>query len=340
MDREPFQEELPHLPRQPEHDVARAARARLVRGFEDRLHLVVAEAGHDGGDHHAHRHAGTAERPERLQPLRRRRCARLHGAGEAALQGGDRQRDRGEPAPRHAGEDIDIARHQRRLGDDADRVVVAVEHLEHAPRQCEAALGRLVGVRVGAHGDHAAAIAGAGQLARELRRRVVLGEDAALEILAGREAEIGMGRARVAIDAAVLAAAIDVDRTVEAEVGRVVARDHRAARVGPHLGAQRRRRLVDGAPAVVESLAAQALVAPAPVARRPPPLAQVPHRRTIDRRKEHYKNIRERSGSGPQARSTRYERPAAPGYGRQAGPGRAAARPARPRRRAARRVAK
>ena len=62
-----------------------------------------------------------------------------------------------------------------------------------------------------------------------------------------------MARPRIAIDAAVLAAAIGVDRAVEADIGRVVAGDDRARRVD----AERRRRSGAGsssadAPAVVE----------------------------------------------------------------------------------------
>ena len=283
VDREPFQEERPHLERQTQQHVARAACASIARRFEDRFHLVVGETGDDGRHHHAYRHSCRAERAHRLQPLCRRGRARLHGAGEAAVERRDRERDRREPAPCHAREDVRIAGDQRRLGDDADGMLVAVEHLEHAPCQRETAFGRLVGVGVRAHRDHPAFVAGTCQLALQLGGRIVLGEDAALEILPRREAEKGVGGARVAIDAAVLAAAIDVDRTVEAEIGRGVARDHRAAGIGSHLGAERRLGFVDGAPAVVERVAQVALVAPARIARSPPSLAHIPHRRSIGR---------------------------------------------------------
>ena len=235
-------------------------------------------------------HARLAEHAHRLQPLRRRRRARLHGAREVAVQRRDRERDRGEPALCHAGEDVRIARDQRRLGHDADRVVVPVEHLEDTPCDSEAALGRLVGVGVGAHRNHPALIARARQLALELGRRIVLGEDAALEVLAGREAEIGVGRARVAIDAAMLAAAIDVDGTVEPEIGRIVAGDYRAAGIGPDLGAERYLCLVDCAPPVIERLVLVALVAAAPVARGPAALAHLPHCHSLGCGEEHYKN--------------------------------------------------
>ena len=53
-------------------------------------------------------------------------------------------------------EDVDVARDQMRLGDDADRMVRPAQHLEDAAGDAELALDRLVGVGVGAHGDAAA----------------------------------------------------------------------------------------------------------------------------------------------------------------------------------------
>ena len=52
--------------------------------------------------------------------------ARLHGAGEVAVERRDRERDCGEPAPCHAGQNVRIARHQRRLGHDADGMIATV----------------------------------------------------------------------------------------------------------------------------------------------------------------------------------------------------------------------
>ena len=95
----------------------------------------------------------------------------------------------------------------------------------------ELPLGRLIGIGVAAERDRPAGIALLAQLGREQRRRLRLVEDAALEIEAGRQAEIGVARPRVAIDAAVLAAAIGVDRAVEADIGRIVAGDDRARRI-------------------------------------------------------------------------------------------------------------
>ena len=117
------------------------------------------------------------------------------------------------------------------LGDDRDRVAELAQHLEDRARDAEPALGRLIRVGVAAERDRPAGVALLAQLVAQQRRRLRLVEDAGLEIEARRQAEIGMARPRVAIDAAVLAAAIRVDRAVEADIRRVVARDDRARRV-------------------------------------------------------------------------------------------------------------
>src|SRR5262249_5994528 len=68
--------------------------------------------------------------------------------------------------------------------------------------------------------------------------RVRLVEDLRLEVSPGRQVEVGVRWPRVAIDAAVLAAAVRIDRLTEADVGRLVARDDRARGVDVQLGAR------------------------------------------------------------------------------------------------------
>src|SRR5258708_7424995 len=60
-----------------------------------------------------------------------------------------------------------------------------------------------------------------------------------------------MGWPRKTIDAAMLAAAVRVDRTVEADIGRVVAGNHLAGGIGRDRGLERRQ-FVEALPAVVE----------------------------------------------------------------------------------------
>src|ERR1700691_236651 len=76
-----------------------------------------------------------------------------------------------------------------------------------------------------------------------------------------------MGRSRKAIDAAMLAAPIRIDRTVEADIGRVVAGDDLARGIDRDRGLERRQ-FVETLPAVVERCARFGLEAPAVVGLR------------------------------------------------------------------------
>src|SRR5258708_11701625 len=71
-----------------------------------------------------------------------------------------------------------------------------------------------------------------------------------------------MARPGVAVDAAVLAAAIGIDRVVEADVRRVVVRNDRARALDGHLRLEGSLVLLFGRPAVVEHLARHGLEAP------------------------------------------------------------------------------
>src|SRR6202022_2898148 len=137
---------------------------------------------------------------------------------------------------------------------------------EDGSGDAELAFDRLVGVGVAAERDWAADISFLAQLGGEQLCRLRLVEEGALEMRAGRESEEGVARPRVAIDAAVLAAAIGVDRAVEADVRRVVSGDDRARRIDAEGRPQRHRLFIGRTPAVVEcdalfSLEASALVA-------------------------------------------------------------------------------
>ena len=161
-----------------------------------------------------------------------RRCgARLERARERRLERGDRDATRARPSAAIGASRSRSRSDRRRLGDDRHRMPALRQHLEDAARDLEPALERLVGIGVGAERDRLAAVAGARELALEQRRRVVLGEQLGLEVEPGREPEIGVARPRVAVDAAVLAAAIGVDRRSNGMSGECVAGDHAAARV-------------------------------------------------------------------------------------------------------------
>src|SRR5690606_34299137 len=82
-----------------------------------------------------------------------------------------------------------------------------------------------------------------------------------LEIEPRRVAEIAVGRAGVAIDAAMLTPAVRVDRAVEADIGAVVRGDDAARRLDAHLGFESLE-LGQALPPVVELLASFKFVAP------------------------------------------------------------------------------
>ena len=184
------------------------------------------------------------ERADRLQPAVRRRGARLHRPRQVLVEGGDRHEDLGQVALGHVAQDVDVARDELALGDDAHGIVELAQHAEDLAGDLQLALDRLVGIGVGAHGDHVGPVFRRGELGVQKLGGVGLEQDLGLEIEAGREAEIGVGRPREAVDAAMLAAAIGIDRAVEADVGRGVARDDGARGVARQRRAQRRQFLI------------------------------------------------------------------------------------------------
>ena len=80
-----------------------------------------------------------------------------------------------------------------------------------------------------------------GELVPEALGRIALRNDDPLEIEARRQIEIGMGGTGEAVDAAMLAAAIGIDRLLERDVGRVVRRDDLARLLEADLGVRPRR---------------------------------------------------------------------------------------------------
>ena len=100
-----------------------------------------------------------------------------------------------------------------------------------------------------------------------------------------------MGRTGVAVDAAMFAALVGVDRAVEAHVGAGVAGDDRARPLGAEGGADLRRRRVLISPAVIENLALVRLVPARPVRARPPSSRlRHRHRLTVEQVLEQSKN--------------------------------------------------
>ena len=151
-----------------------------------------------------------------------RSATRLHGAREVTVERGERDGDGDEALCSHWREDVDVARHQRGLGDECDRVIVRGEHFENAARDLQILLDRLVDIRVASQHDAAWLVGLLRKLARKQGGGRRLHENLGLEVEARRQAAIRVIGAREAVDAAVFAALVGVDRPIEGNVGRGV----------------------------------------------------------------------------------------------------------------------
>jgi hypothetical protein len=138
-------------------------------------------------------------------------------------------------------------------------VAEALQHFEDPPHDLILLFDRLVGIGIGADGDGSRRIFRVRQFALQELCSLRLCKQLGFEIEPGRKPEIGMRRPRKAVDAAVLAAAIRIDRAVEGNVGRVVAGDDLAGGVDRYRGLEWRQ-LLERLPAVVEDDARDWLV--------------------------------------------------------------------------------
>jgi hypothetical protein len=179
----------------------------------------------------------------------------LHAARQPAIERCDRDRRVRQARLAHLAQDVGVADDQVGLGDDAQRVAKGVQNLQHLAGDPQPALDRLVGVGVGADLDVARPVPLLRQLGGQQARRLRFEEQPALEVEAGREAQVGVRRPGEAVDAAVLAAPVGIDRAVEVDVGTAVAGDDCLRHVRQDGGGQLGRLGVVQRPAVVEGLA-------------------------------------------------------------------------------------
>ena len=201
---EPFVEEARDLEREPEEDVGGVARPRVPGGPQDLFDLVVGEPGNDRGDEDPDRDAAPAQALDGREAPPGARRARLHASGQLVVQGGDGDRHVDERLLRHRGEEVRVVLHEDRLGDDRRRVRAFLQELEDPARRPKPALDGLIGIGVGPEGDRGRAVAARAQLAPQQGDRVRLVEQLRLEVAPRRQPEPRVGRARVAVDAAVL----------------------------------------------------------------------------------------------------------------------------------------
>ena len=173
------------------------------------------------------------------------RRARLDRHRDPGVERGDRDRHRHQPLCRHRRQQVEVADDPVGLGGKHGRMVGLVQHLKHPPRHLPRRLDRLVRVGVGTQRNRLNLVARLRQFGAQQVGRLGLGEQPRFEIEPRRQVVIGVARPREAIDAAVLAPAIRVDRPGERHVGRLVATDDRPRLLDRHRRPQRRRRAVD-----------------------------------------------------------------------------------------------
>ena len=118
------------------------------------------------------------------------------------------------------------------------------QHLQDAAHDLALLFNRLIGVGIGANGDDLGDIATRRQLRGQQARRIGAGDQLRFEIQPRRQAQIGMAGAGKAIDAAMFAAPIRVDRLLKTQIGRGVGRNHPARHLIADMGAQRGQFLV------------------------------------------------------------------------------------------------
>src|SRR5262252_9339793 len=125
----------------------------------------MACAARCGNSVSSHSRASRAQGLDGFEPARWSCRSWLHLASNGAVEGGERHGHLDEIAPCHGRENIDVARHQRRFCDNADRMIGPVEHLEYRARDAVLTLDRLIRVGDGAERDVFGHVAWTGQLA-------------------------------------------------------------------------------------------------------------------------------------------------------------------------------
>src|SRR5690606_9083107 len=189
--------------------------------------------------------------PNSFQPLHWRRSSGLHRARQHPVQRRDRKGNLCEAALGHARQYVDVARHQGRLGDDTDRMTARLQNLQYIAHDAPTPFHRLVGVRIGTNCNGARLITFLGQLPFQQFCRVRLGEQLRFEIQSWRKAHEGMARTREAVDAAMLATTIGIDRAVERDIRRFISRYDGAGPLHLHFRLKWRK-IFKRIPAVIE----------------------------------------------------------------------------------------
>ena len=153
--------------------------------------------------------------------------AGLHRAPHVFVERGHREGDGDAAVGRQLGQDVEVAGDERALRDDAHGIAELGEHVQAPAGELKPPLDRLIRIGHTTHREQPGLPRPARQLGPQQLRGARLDEDARLEIEPGRQAEVLVRGPRVAVDAAVLAAAVGIHAAVERHVGTRVRRDDR-----------------------------------------------------------------------------------------------------------------
>ena len=123
------------------------------RRFKDRFDLMIRQTRNDGRNHDCNRNSSLGQLPHGFESARWRGRAWLHRSGHTAIKCRDRHRDSGEIFFCHRLQDVDVARDQRRLCDDADGMLGPRHHFQDGSGNPALALDRLIGVGIAAKRD-------------------------------------------------------------------------------------------------------------------------------------------------------------------------------------------
>src|SRR5690606_1135241 len=226
--------------------------------------------------------------------------ARLGGPPHVLVERADGQVDPHGRAPGRLGEQVEVAQHEGRLGEDRERVGPLDEHLDDAAGEAVPALGPLLRGGVGAHGDEVAPPPPGVELGAQAGDRVDLDDDAALEVAVGVEVEIGVGGAGEAVGAGVRAAPVGVDGVAEPERGALDLVDDP---LGPHVQELEAPELAAAGLALEDRLVEERLLRPGLVGQLPP---QAGHAATVANVRTRRTGVRFTVYSHPRRRNSTY----------------------------------
>jgi hypothetical protein len=114
------------------------------------------------------------------------------------------------------------------------------QHLQAPAHDLPFGFNRLVTIGISAKSYRCRDMPFLRQFGMEQRRGIGFRKQPAFKVQPRRQVMIGMRRPRITINAAMLTAAIRIDRFIEGDVGRVVARKDRPGAFNRYRGAQRR----------------------------------------------------------------------------------------------------